>query len=805
MLQPDLPMSQEALSPFAGFPSVENPDWGYARTCRAVLMAPSVDWVQSVYSCQLDFNNKRLIAPNRDFPYEGLTVYQDGENWKLIDCLALGLLHNGRFQPLIADPGEQAVQLNPWQATYTYRMAYDPWLGRVPIQLTYYLNSSNTPEWVSGCVELYCPGWPDAGVGDWHFFLQPFLDIRHMFGRSDFHLYQAWPSGEAGDERFNLQVENHALSFYLPGLNTTRYNGPEFLRWYYKMGTGARAEVEKRECQCSETLFTTEEKSIVSYFDVRIPAQRQAQVVRIFFGAGLGDEPLRHTLEEVQAAFAHSRQQDREQWERIKHTFPLPAAPAREAVWARIAGLTRFKAYIRVRESARPVPAPYAGAWWFKTPWFRDVFEGLLSSFTTLMALPEERDGLRRVITLAMEGQEESTGRVMDRIPEYKHILPTYHNADAALLCFITAFAYLQETQDQVFVGRVFEGVFRLLRHLTRREPDPGHPYCPEAAPRVDPASGLLLCAPHHSWMDTRSQQFSAGGHAFSNLPSRAAQPFLAALFARLEHKERLPDYLHSPNFFLPEINAQWILLLRGILACAGLVQRALAESGRMADQAATTRSASPTIPIWQRAATKALAMAGELLPPAEANFKAVFWNPAAGSLFSLVDAGGEVHDSTPSEPAVAAAAMLGRSIFSPLDLANVLEHANRELLVERRMLKYGQVVAPFGLLARNDGRPVFYNDEQYHSAVVWPRSTPYLIRLLRLLGQDSRARLLALNALDHQMTEAAIFYNQELLALPTGNNPHPVEILAGNPVPVKNPIQFWSQWCDAIIECFSI
>jgi hypothetical protein len=50
---------------------------------------------------------------------------------------------------------------------------------------------------------------------------------------------------------------------------------------------------------------------------------------------------------------------------------------------------------------------------------------------------------------------------------------------------------------------------------------------------------------------------------------------------------------------------------------------------------------------------------------------------------------------------------------------------------------------------------------------------------------------------LAHQMDEAAVFYNNEMLSLAEGENPFPNPETARNPVPVKNPIQWWSQWCD--------
>jgi glycogen debranching enzyme len=124
-------------------------------------------------------------------------------------------------------------------------------------------------------------------------------------------------------------------------------------------------------------------------------------------------------------------------------------------------------------------------------------------------------------------------------------------------------------------------------------------------------------------------------------------------------------------------------------------------------------------------------------------------------------------------------------------------------LLVDRRLIKYGEEVLPFGIVAKNEDKRVFYGDHEYHSDTIWPRSTPYLIKLLRLLHEDKLIRDILINSLDHQMSECAIFYNQELFSRAFGNNAHPNVATSQNPVPVKNPIQLWSQWCDAYLETF--
>ena len=75
---------EQTRSPFQDFEydPIENPDWGFARNVRAALLTPSAEWVQSVCSFPFEVNGKTFIAPNRDYPYEGLVAYHAGENWK---------------------------------------------------------------------------------------------------------------------------------------------------------------------------------------------------------------------------------------------------------------------------------------------------------------------------------------------------------------------------------------------------------------------------------------------------------------------------------------------------------------------------------------------------------------------------------------------------------------------------------------------------------------------------------------------------------------------------------------------------
>ncbi len=191
------------------------------------------------------------------------------------------------------------------------------------------------------------------------------------------------------------------------------------------------------------------------------------------------------------------------------------------------------------------------------------------------------------------------------------------------------------------------------------------------------------------------------------------------------------------------------------------------------------------------------------LLEKAEKNFLEMFWNEDSGCLYNAVFEDRSVADSIESEPSVTAAAMLGRSIFQTAHLETIWRTVKKKLLISRNLVRYGDARLPFGIVVKNSDCRIYYDDSQYHSDVIWPRSVPYLLRLLILINDLKTAREIILNNLDHQMSEGAIFYNHELFSKPSGNNPEPVEATERNPVPVKNAIQFWSQWCDPIMELF--
>jgi glycogen debranching enzyme len=95
-------------------------------------------------------------------------------------------------------------------------------------------------------------------------------------------------------------------------------------------------------------------------------------------------------------------------------------------------------------------------------------------------------------------------------------------------------------------------------------------------------------------------------------------------------------------------------------------------------------------------------------------------------------------------------------------------------------------------MLVKKSSKRTYYGDAEYHEAVVWPRDTSYLLRLLRYAGAPEKGTVEGLlrSNLNHQMNEGFVFYNSELFSPDSGAM-----------VPVKNPIQFWSQWVDPYID----
>lgn len=772
------------------FPSGENPDWGFARNKRSVLMVPSAEWVQSIHSCQVSLNGKYMIAPNRDTPYEGLQAYHEGENWKFIDFVGLSVSdQNGRYLPIDVSSDANSVFLNPWKVTYHYFIPHDlPGLSfpqDIPFYVTYYLNSKSPNGLVTGFVEL---GYPDGlRFNDVVLTptLHPFLDIRHMYHESRCFGYKTHLEPRGDHSLMVISNYSRTLVFFFSGLSCNYYHEPEFLDWHYKLGNCERREVMFENHNSSVTLFKPEQRRVASYFSISQNNSRKNGLVRLYFACGVDNAPKRISFSNIMTLWQNSIYADaneRTKVEKICRT--ISDVKTRNAVVARITGLLKFKVNIQIDQSkTKYIQAPQAGAWWFKTPWYRDVFEGYLNSFRTFMHFPDEKEEIKKNILHALNKQECETGRIPNRLNEFQEGTDlSYNTSDGVLLCYIVAHKLILADKDISFAEQILPFLANLIERF-QQYPETDSLEI-DGPPRIDSRTGLLLSVPWHSWIDTRTAEIDINGHHCIGLPNRVSESFSRNLYRYLGTGVDLGIFLSSPNFFLPEINAQWITLLKGASSVLTLAKKAISNN----------KGPSNLGKVILR-----------FLEKATAHFKAFFYNPENQFLYNIVySPGGQVDpivDPLECEAAVTAAAMLGEMVFKKNELEAIWKHAEQTLLVYRRLTELGKGRWPFGLLTRNVNFGAYYGDGQYHADVCWPRSTPYLIQLLRILGRDQVIRQILLNNLDHQSTEAAIFYNQELFSRPLGNNPNPQEITQDNPVPVKNPIQFWSQWCDPFLD----
>jgi len=252
--------------------------------------------------------------------------------------------------------------------------------------------------------------------------------------------------------------------------------------------------------------------------------------------------------------------------------------------------------------------------------------------------------------------------------------------------------------------------------------------------------NNMLYSMPWHSWTDSRVPLF--GRLISSRIPFEWA------------NEVKLED-LCKPAL-LPEINALYIRTLKAGEFIANLIT-----------------SDENFIEQYKKAISK---------------YKKVFKN--RNYLYSIVL--NNKKDTTETSMALASAVLLHNHVFNKKDLENMWPVVEK-LLVKKR----GKI---FGMITKNVNDRIYFNDYQYHGAAVWLRDNPYLIKYLNIIGEERKAREILASNLWHQMDEEAIFYCSELFSLPEGKNPNPTKI-SNDPVPVKNPIQLWSHFCDDYLD----
>lgn len=258
----------------------------------------------------------------------------------------------------------------------------------------------------------------------------------------------------------------------------------------------------------------------------------------------------------------------------------------------------------------------------------------------------------------------------------------------------------------------------------------------------------LLKTPANYSWIDSkRNVKFFGADLA---VPCRIPDAWLLEIATSSKNLDEFTSKISSPRYYLVEINALWIRFLTDF------------------------QSIYPS-PEFEA-----------LLANAKINFKTFFF---ADNSASIIDEDFK-SDCTSNSPLAYSAAQIPE-LFTTKEIGDLIKRLETTFVYRNRKL--------FGLLTSNAKNRIFLGDNEYHGAVIWPRESPALLRLLTLL-KDPRASEILESNLEHQMEEGAVFFNQELFALPEGENPSP-QSTSYSPVPVRNPAQYWSQWVQPYFD----
>ncbi|HEY3273669.1 MAG TPA: hypothetical protein VGJ92_07910 [Methanocella sp.] len=671
-------------------PPVEDLEGGGSRTRHVILKRSGASLSQSAFSCRIGDK----IAPNRDYPYEGLYVLLDGDNWKFIDVFAFGACIGDRW----LDLKPKIVRASPWDCEYTYEA--DGLLARLKYRLFAVPDGA-------GILDVSLTG---KQADETTIVLEPFFDIRFMYDRSlpDTH--------HADVIRGTLAVGVGTHTACLTAKDAIFVRKGRRIPWKYKLGSGNRC------WQYDRLRFVPETRIISSFYDIEMEGPEASLRFACGETAAIAFERLEGEYDDNDLARATL----------IRNTlFPHYTWKDRDVLF-RALGADRFGMMVdgvRFRE---------AGDFWFRSVWFRDLFEGLIHNYQTTRKV-DGMDGMEEALLKSFDLQDDQ-GRIPNRlVPGTGSLQPDYNSADATLLAFILAGMLVRDGCGGDLAQSAAAAFRRYLVGIRCCNLEANGP------PRLRPG-GLISVPSWHSWTDGMR---SIDGYT---LPIRVTEDWERELIRRNATEE-----LFLQKFFLPEINAQWMRALE-----AGWRFSRYDRDFAMAD----------TCKMYYNRARDA--------------FRQVFLDQRTGYINNLACtddfALGPQSDPTPGSPGVVAAAMLGQDVFTLRELEGIAAFARARLL----RTKWGM---PFGIIVRESEREVYLGDPEYHEAVVWPRDTPYLIRLLELTGDRTTVAGLLASNLRHQMEEGFLFYNHELFS---GDDDR---------VPVKNPVQWWSQWVDPYLN----
>ncbi|MEM3737026.1 MAG: amylo-alpha-1,6-glucosidase [Candidatus Bathyarchaeia archaeon] len=746
---PSMITDSKLSTPVFTYETDENPDWHFARAHRFLLRSEVAELGLSAYSVTIKIGTESgelfLTSPNRDYPYEGFLALTQGEYWKFIDCLAFSILSGSRVLPI------QPVRVIATTGLLNYHYAITSSSGQIgSLNVIYWLNRSNA------CLNLAFQAELPKLSSDFILAVAPLVDIRHMYSGSEPGKHRVKVKAEKRE--VYVEKDMHALKIYTPNEVTCVKELKKRHDWFYKLDDGFRVMTPQG------VKFRGEHRElfIPALFYIGYP--KDGEIIFHVAAEDLEDKIIPQT-------FGETLRMEMENSSTLNRVFPLKNIgdpQIRNSILARIDAFLRFKTRVLLPQKKIKLSVPEAGAWWFRAVWFRDVYLNLLQNMKTLELLDRRLKLVRDSLLLGVEYFDEHTGRIPNSLPTRASENPSYDSVDSTLLFFSLACKYARKTGDTYFALKVLELFGRTLQAWKKSSTDTvnGSPVIHE--------DGLLACVPWHSWTDSRIAVVK-GNCKVEALPARIPRMWqLEELDS--SNPEEVYRLFNTPRFCLPEVNALWIHvleLIENLAKFSGLHNSTIIEDVK------------------------------GILEPAKNGYLKVFWNGRKNFMYNVVSRDLSRRDETEGSPGMVAATIL-QHLFPQDKLEMVWRTVKDCLLIYRRTVwldKYVNEVLPFGVMVKNCEDKIYLDDQQYHGAVVWPRDTPFLIQLLSRLQEYDAIRGLLISNLDHQMSEGVIFYNHELFSLPLGVNPSPVEGFKDNPVPVKNPAQFWSQWVDPYLN----
>ncbi|MEM3709867.1 MAG: hypothetical protein QXL46_03065, partial [Nitrososphaerales archaeon] len=214
---------------------VENPDWGFARTNRFILRNKTAEFGLSAYSTFIDLSFKskqlHLIAPNRDYPYEGLLALIKGENWKFLDCVAFGIINEGN----VVNLHPKKVYASTWLLNYTYDIRDKD--NHQGLLKTLYWFSENEHICLNLEIEI------NFSKKNFELILAPFVDIRHIYSDSEPEKHTIEVIRNKNNySMVRIEKDERLLIVFTSNENSQIEEGIAYLNWFYKLGDGFRIQ-----------------------------------------------------------------------------------------------------------------------------------------------------------------------------------------------------------------------------------------------------------------------------------------------------------------------------------------------------------------------------------------------------------------------------------------------------------------------------------------------------------------------------------------------------------------------------------